>query len=159
MFGYIEKKFAKRQFFWVKGQDGLSYFSHFTRDVDAPRGHFCVFEDGVNVEFEPATNKKGVRPLACNLRLAETYESTDEKEVSTVYAWRGAYGFARRDCGCEVFVGRRDIITEGAIKVGTEIYHSVARSKKANGDTCWLAKEIEICIPTDYPLDPHRVTT
>ena len=158
MFGYIEKKFAKRQFFWVKGQDGLSYFSHFTRDVDAPRGHFCVFEDGVHVEFETVAAKKGIRQLACNLRLADKYEFIDEKEISTVYSWRGAYGFARRDCGCEVFVGRADIITEGEIKLGTEIYHSVARSKKANGDNSWLAKEIEICLPAEFQFDSHRVT-
>jgi hypothetical protein len=158
MFGYIEKNFAKRQFVWVKGQDGLSYFSHFSRDVDAPRGHFCVFEEGVHVEFEIAPAQKGIRPLASNLRLADKCE-IDEKEVSTVYAWHGAYGFARRDCHCEIFVGQTDIITEGPIKVGTEIYHSVARSKKANGDNCWLAKKIEICIPVDYLPDPHRVTT
>lgn len=156
MFGYIEKKFDKRRFLLVKGQNGLSYFSHFYSEVDAPQGHFCVFTNGVPVEFEISDVKKGMRPLAHNLRLAEECKFPSH-EISTVYLWKGGFGFARRDCNCDIFISRSEIITEGEIGVGSEIYHSVVRTKKPNGDNSWSATQVEICIPDNPDPSEYQV--
>jgi hypothetical protein len=161
MLGYIVKQFALKKFLLIKGQDSETYFAHYN-EINFPQGHWCLFYPPSEVFFEKGTVQSGDSPQAQHVRLVEPVESL-EKEVSEVYLWKGTHGFARRGCGCEVFVDVRNVITLGEIEEGTTLYHSVVPSQKM-GTVSWKASEIEVCIPdpppstdlTEYIIYPQK---
>lgn len=49
---------VKKGFGFVKGEDGVDYFAHFSK-IDAPDGEFRLLEEGEDVEFEPFFAERG----------------------------------------------------------------------------------------------------
>ena len=49
---------VKKGFGFIKAEDGLDYFAHFSK-ICAPSGEFRLLEEGEDVEFEPFMAARG----------------------------------------------------------------------------------------------------
>ena len=60
---------VKKGFGFIKGEDGVDYFAHFSKII-APDGEFRLLEEGQKVEFEPFFVERGdsKKPQAKDIR-------------------------------------------------------------------------------------------
>jgi CspA family cold shock protein len=60
---------VKKGFGFIKGEDGIDYFAHFSKII-APSGEFRLLEEGCPVEFEPFYAERGAakKPQAKEIR-------------------------------------------------------------------------------------------
>jgi cold shock CspA family protein len=114
-----ERNEEKRYFFVSDSETGCRFFVHYSSAIKL-KNHFCLFASGTPVLFEIVTGEPdGGR--AFNVTLQNPPE-LPEIEFGVVCHWNEkGYGFARRACGCEMFLSSDHVTTLGTLAVNSEI--------------------------------------
>jgi hypothetical protein len=135
----------------VIGEDGKTYCAPSLSDKHLllQMSHYCSFRCGKAVTFDLAESNNRNSNVICNVDLVEPDpEILSGREESTIVYWPRPtgewFGFAKRPCGCSIFVGElafRDKEGICDIGVGTRITHGIGLTKDG---TRWLATNAEI---------------
>jgi hypothetical protein len=125
--GVVEARVQGRRFIFIRPTDrGFEHpvFCHLSR-CQLLNGHDCLYTPEAPVLFKIDMSGKS---FCFDVELDQSRCEVDlpEIEESEIIDWKSTFGFARRDCGCTLYVNCRAFQVEPWDNmVGTRIRHSV----------------------------------
>jgi cold shock CspA family protein len=119
--GIISEVNSPKQYFFVEDSEtGERYFCHHSETSKPHNHYFCLYTVGQSVLFDAIEGDT----RALNVRLAAD-PVLPETETAIVCHWNAEkqYGFASRNCECQVFISGDRIVTFGAetLKPGSQV--------------------------------------
>jgi cold shock CspA family protein len=123
--GIISEVNTSRQYFFIEDEGGERYFAHQTQALK-PKGHYyCIYKAGEAVLFDALPDDT----RALNVRL-EAEPALPSIETGKIVHWNSErlYGFAKRNCGCDVYISGDRVATFGieTLKPGSQIQFELA---------------------------------
>ncbi len=70
MFGVFSWYDVKKGYGFIKGEDGVDYFAHYSEFVEGHKNGRAYAEEGNPVNFEPEQSERGPRAKAIHVQTA-----------------------------------------------------------------------------------------